>query len=348
MTVLPALSRIPAGLTARRAWPHADGLAVEATTDEGTVVGLVVTDDQVRTLTPADPALPALGPALAEPGSVLLGHRPGRRAVLREAGGHYRKIVRPDRSHKVADGLRQARERLRGVTGAPQVPIVLAAEPGWVRLAALPGPSLNVLLANAPDDAVAFCARVSVALAALLRAPVHDLTRHTASDEVAVLRRWTADADAACAIGLSAATEPVAAALLALPTPQWAVCHRDLHDKQLIAIASRPDGGSAVGLLDLDTLAAADPALDAGNLLAHLHLRTLRGHCAPDVATRCARALIGGELGAALEPTALRIHTAAALLRLAGVYTFRPGQRDLPTRLAALATDVLSSSRRNA
>ncbi|GAB2948195.1 hypothetical protein GCM10023080_003580 [Streptomyces pseudoechinosporeus] len=354
LPALPALNRVPVEFTARRAWPHAEGLAVEATTRGGTVVGLVITDDRVRVLAGADPALPALGPAVARPGTVLLVHRPGRRAVLREADGHYRKIVRPKRTHRVADGLRQVRERVRDVRGAPLVPAVLAAEPaeGWVRLAALPGPTLHTLLATAPDDAVAFCARVGVALAALLRAPADGLARHTAADEVAVVRRWTADADAAGAAGLSAAVAPVAAALLALPVPYWALCHRDLHDEQLIATsapsADGAAGGRAVGLLDLDMLAAAHPALDTGNLLAHLHLRTLQGHCAPAVAARCARALTGGPLAAALEPTAVRVHTAAALLRLAAVYTFQPGPRDLPARLAALAGDALSSSWRNA
>lgn len=351
---MKALDRIPAEFTARRAWPHPDGLAVEATTREGAVVGLIVTDDEVRVFAGADPALPALGPALGRPGSILLGYRPGKRAVLRDHEGHYLKVVRPGRAQPVADGLRQVRDRVRGIPEAPAVPVVLAVEPaeGWVRLAALPGPSLHTLLATAPHDAAAFCARVGAGLAALLRAPADGLPRHAAADEAAVLRRWAADADAAGAGELSAAATPVTAALLALPQPRLAVCHRDLHDKQLIALTAEPSGtpaaGPNVGMVDLDTLSAAHPALDTGNLLAHLHLRTMQGRCAPAAAAACARALTGGALGAVLDPAAVRVHTAAALLRLAAVYTFRPGRPDLPARLAAVTDDPVPPSWSNA
>jgi phosphotransferase family enzyme len=328
--VLPALwDRFPQGLVPRRAWPHRDGLAVEAREDDGGIVALLVTDDRPRTLRGFDPALPALAVALAEPGTLLLGHRPARRAVLREPGGHYVKVVRPGRAARVADGLRRARTLLQD---AAIVPAVCTQDADRVRLHPVPGPALHALLRTDPQAAVALCARLGSVLAALQAADPAGLTPHTASDEVAVLHRWTADADRWAASDLSRLVERVAAPLRALPARPPVPCHRDLHDKQVIA---HPAG--AVGLLDLDTLCAADPALDIGNLLAHLRLRLLQGHCTPDTAARCADALIDAMCLPA--GPAVDAYRAAALLRLAAVYTFRPGPPDLPDRLAAAATD---------
>lgn len=294
-----------------------------------------MTGDEVHVWTTGDPALPALAPALARPGTVLLGHRPGRRAVLREADGCYLKVVRPGRAGRVVDGLREAAERLRGIPAAPVVPAVVGSDTaaGWVRMAEVPGPSLHVLLRDAPARAVAFCGEVGAALGALRGTRVDGTPRHGADDEVAVLAGWVAAADASAGSDLTGAVGSVSAALRALPEPRWAACHRDLHDKQLTDTRGDP----AVGMLDLDTLCAADPALDPGNLLAHLRLRTLQGRCGPDVARRCARALHRDDL----DPVALRTWTAAALLRLAAVYTFRPGSAGLPARLAAALADPI-------
>ena len=337
MTTPTVLARMPSGLTARRSWPHAEGLAVEAVGPAGELVGLVITPDLVRVLDAADTDLPALAPALRPPGAVLLGHRPGRRAVLRDADGQYVKIVRPGRARRVAEGLREARRRLDGLPGAPVVPAVLDLDDaaGRVRIAAVPGPSLHTLLAADPDAAVALCARLRAALAALRRADEAGLAPHGVDDEVAVLGRWTADADARSGRDLATTAGPVVAALRALPARPAVACHRDLHDKQVIAACA-----GVVGLIDLDTLAAADPALDTANLLAHLRLRVLQGRCGADTAARCARAVTDPILDAA----ALRAFTAAALLRLAAVYTVRPGPPDLPGRLAALVPDPLPAA----
>lgn len=335
----PALRRLPAQLTARRAWPHRGGLAVEARTASGTIVGVLITDNDTHLLAVHDPALPALVLALTTPGTELLGHRPGRRAVLRHADGHYVKVVRPGRTGPVTDGLRQAAARLAGQTGAPAIPRVCTADPaaGWVQLDDLPGPSLHELLRNDPDAAVELCTRVAPAMAALRAAPAAELPRHTHADEAAVLQRWLHDADSWSSGNHAALSDHVATVserLLALTEPRWALCHRDLHDKQLIRIRPVRPGDPTVGLLDLDTLCAADPTLDQANLIAHLHLRVLQGHCTQETAARCARALHDPTL----DPLALAAYTAATLLRLAAVYTFRPGPPDLPAQLAATTT----------
>jgi Phosphotransferase enzyme family len=328
--MLPALwDRLPDGLVARRAWPHRDGLAVEAREDGGGIVGLLVTDDRPRTLRGFDPALPALAVALAEPGTLLLGHRPARRAVLREPDGHYLKVVRPGRAAGVADGLRRARTLLQD---AAVVPAVCMQDTDRVRLHPVPGPTLHTLLRTDPQAAATLCARLGSMLPALQTADPAGLAPHTALDEIAVLHRWTVDADRWAGSVLSRLVERVAAPLRMLPARPPVPCHRDLHDKQVIAHPTR-----AIGLLDLDTLCAADPALDLGNLLAHLRLRVLQGHCAPGTAAGCADALLAA-MGVPAGP-AVTAYRAAALLRLAAVYTFRPGPPGLPDQLAAAATD---------
>jgi hypothetical protein len=341
VTALRALRRLPRELVVRRAWPHRDGLAVEARARGAGLVGAVITDDDVRVFAGQDPALPALAPALAA-GGALLGHRPARRAVLRVPDGRYLKVVRPGRAAPVVDGLAETAARLAGLAGAPLVPVVRAADPdaGWVRLDPLAGPTLHALLTVDPAAAVATCRRVGDVLATLRTAPADGLPRHGHADEVTVLRRWLADADGWSGSDLLGGSGPVVDALYALPAPRWVPCHRDLHDKQIVAMAG------ALGLLDLDTLCAADPALDPANLLAHLHLRRAQGVCAPPTAVRCAQAVLDPARTAGVPDAALRAYTAAALLRLAAVYTFRPGPPGLPARLAAAATDPLPRHRR--
>ncbi|MGD9527896.1 hypothetical protein [Pseudonocardia sp.] len=333
---LRALRRLPTSLQVRRAWPHRDGLAVETRTAHGTVLAALVTDDRTRLLAGADSALPALAPALREPGAVLLGHRPGRRAVLRRADGRYVKVVRPGRTGAVVDGLRRAPRHLAGLPDAPIVPAVHAHDPaaGQVVLDPVPGPSLHELLRDDPAAATELTAWIGAALGALATIPVAGLPRHDADAEARVLRRWLDDADGWAGTDLADHADAALPRLAALPEPAWTACHRDLHDKQVLAVAG-PD--RAVGLLDLDTLCAADPAVDAANLLAHLHLRHLQGHCTTDTARRCATALHAAAGVAALPPAAVAAYTAATLLRLAAVYTFRPARPHLVRRLAILA-----------
>lgn len=110
-------------------------------------------------------------------------------------------------------------------------------------------------------------------------------------------------------------------ALRALPPRAPVVAHRDLHDKQVVA------AGPTVGLLDLDTLCAA-----------HLRLRVLQGHRPPHLAESCR-----ARLAPPAPDRAVAVHTAAALLRLAGVYHFRPGRPGLADRLHAAARDALTA-----
>jgi hypothetical protein len=340
------LARVPAGLVVRRAWPHRDGgLSVETVTSSPPgIVGVEITAARVQVLAGADRRLPALAAELARPGAELLGHRPGRRAVLRQRsadGIRYVKVVRPGHATAVAAGLHAGARLAAGTGGLLVVPEVLTVDDaaGVVRLDALPGPTLHELLTAATPHAVDTAARVGAVLT-VLGAGVDELPHHDAAAESAVLRHWASAASRWGGPDLHRTADTIVAAMIGLPPEAPVVAHRDLHDKQVVAV------GSGVGLLDLDTLCRAHPALDRGNLLAHLQLRVLQGRCPHDLADACAAGLRRGQDRA--DVRALAVHTAAALLRLAGVYTFRPGPRGLPDLLHAAAHRALTETTRSA
>jgi len=101
-----------------------------------------------------------------------------------------------------------------------------------------------------------------------------------------------------------------------------ATCHRDFHDKQILY-----DGDRSV-LLDCDTLAMADPALDLGNFIAHLQWRTHQSPNHSDQLAQGTRAFRRA-YGAMDDGTQKRAGwwSAATLLRLACLYTWRPRWR---------------------
>lgn len=111
----------------------------------------------------------------------------------------------------------------------------------------------------------------------------------------------------------------VGSLLADLPADEFTATHRDLHDGQLIA------SGSQVTLLDLDLLTTAHPALDPGNLTAHLQLRALQNAegATQHGAELGARALLDG-MGVTPSLTALRIYQASSFLRLTLIYAMRP------------------------
>jgi hypothetical protein len=328
----------------RRAWPRGGGeVPLELERPDGTTVvgrwfagsaacqreldrtpGARLGDDPRLLLQPAgaDRRLPGLA-AEVRRGAELVAHRPGRRAVVRRRSGRYVKYTRAGRAPALAARHDHLGAALRGLAA---VPSVLEARQDRLELAALGGLTpLGVDTADpqAWDERWGQVGACLVALAA--RAPGPELDRHGPGDEAALTRTWV---DRAVGAGLLPAADlgPTLAPLTEDRPAAYGTAHRDLHDGQLLF-----DGG-AIGVLDPDTLAAAEPALDVANLLVHLDLRVDQGLLDPDARDRAAAVLSST---AASDPDTVRrlpAHRAAARLRLAAVHAFRPRWRELARR----------------
>ena len=284
----------------------------------------------------ADRRLPALTDAVADRAATLVVHRPERRAVVRRTrygNTTYIKMFRPGRA-------------LPGSAELPgvRVPVSLAAAPhrGMVEHAELTGRALHHLLGEARfgSDRTDRVSRAFGAVGRTVRA-LHDATPpaglpiHHADGEVAITARWV---DQALAHGVLEPLDRVRAtdALEALGTalgglaspPELTLVHRDLHDKQIL-VTDEDDAG----LLDLDTLAVGDPAIDVANLLVHLELRMMQAHCRSEVAGVAGDAFLEAYRPDRDLRRRIDAYAGATRLRLACVYAFRPCWRHLAARL---------------
>ena len=337
----------------RRAWPRSsdvcplelrrpDGGAVvgqwfalehDARRELGRTPGARAGDDPRLVLQPdgADRKLPGLA-ALVGDGAQLLAHRPGRRAVVRLASGRYVKVVRPGRAGPMA-----ARHRALAamVAGLADVPEVLAVSDDRVELAAVPGVPPLALAAGAPVAWRKAWHQVSDVLVRMAGADPDGLAVHDAAAEVEVTRSWVARAVAAGRLPEREVDGLLASLLEGVPTPLGAA-HRDLHDRQLLVSDGR------LGLLDPDTLAAAEPALDLANLLVHLQLRVDQGLLAAEPA-REATAILRGATDRLPPATTERVaaYERATRLRLAAVYSLRPRWQAMARRWFDAATRPL-------
>jgi aminoglycoside phosphotransferase (APT) family kinase protein len=288
----------------------------------------------------SDPGLPGLARAARAPGATVLGHRLDRRALVRvERPGETRfvKIVRPRRAHRVLDGALRA-AALAGDSFSVPRPVDVDLDAGTVAFETLRGRPLAERL----DETGALVA-AGRAIRALHDAEVGDLAReHSEADEIDVLERWVARLVAhlpGLRTGAELGRERVATSLAALAGPRAAV-HRDLHDGQLLV-----DDGDRIALLDCDTLALGDPALDLGNLLAHLELHALQRRRSAATAADAAEALLAGYRPDAGLLERVVVYGDAARLRLACVYAFRPRWRRLALPLLDLVGSPLAGTR---
>lgn len=286
----------------------------------------------------ADPTLRPLPALVGRPGAVLVAHRPGRRAVVRHGDGlAFTKVVRPGRITPLLQAIDHARAAAARAYVVPQIRAVDAGA-GTVEQTTLPGRTLLAVGADPQVGADALEVAWRTTGAALAR--LHDglsasAPAHHAADEAVVTRRWLRLAAAfgrLPAIDVDALLSP----LLADPGPTG-LLHRDLHDQQLLVAGDLP-----VGLLDVDTLALGERALDVANVLVHLELRTRQRLLTPTRAGIARSAFLAGL--APDDATLARVpaHAVAARLRLAAVYSFRPRWRSLADGLLA---DTLASIR---
>ncbi|MBT8486967.1 MAG: hypothetical protein KJO43_15420, partial [Phycisphaerae bacterium] len=121
---------------------------VEATRDRAPEAGVEWIESTGVLLQPggADRKLRGIPTLLREPGTVLLSHRPERRAVVQRAGGRFTKVLRPGRAEAMVDGLERLTTALAG--GQCRVPTLTDVDvaAGHVTCAALPGRSMDDVL----------------------------------------------------------------------------------------------------------------------------------------------------------------------------------------------------------
>jgi len=299
----------------------------------------------------ADGRLPALHRLLEGSDVRLVAHRATRRAVVALYGSAgveavranrtgtdadaaptaaYIKAVRPSRAAAVAGAARAAAQLVAGVCSVPAV-LAVDRRSGTVTYATMPGRRLTDLLATrAGADAIEALGSALRTLHAAARPPNVDL--HDAAREA----RLVIEAAAALTPYAPELSERTAGAgraaarrLRSLPPVAPVPVHRDLHDKQVLV------GASGIGLLDFDTLALGDPALDLGNMLAHLELRALQGRCSPADAERLTAALLDGYRAGADIRERIAVYAHATRVRLACLYAFRPGWPTVPVALLA-------------
>jgi hypothetical protein len=115
---------------------------------------------------------------------------------------------------------------------------------------------------------------------------------------------------------------------MVLTPDQTGVIHRDFYDKQVLC------GAGAPGLLDIDNLAAGDPAQDIGNFLAHLSLRGVQFAEARSFIERGGRLFLDGY--GIMEDSLLKripVWNKLSLIRLTALYLLRPRWRSIALRL---------------
>jgi hypothetical protein len=276
--------------------------------------------------------------------ATLRTYRPCRRAQveLRFVDGGatwFAKLERPERATRAR---RRRNVLARALTGSLRPPPEVAYDPaaGMTITAQASGTPLTDCLAGA-DGHVAL-ARVGRALRELERLLAEtpeageSLPAYGFADAVTDLARFSnllSRLEMPAAPLVAAGRQRLSA--IAPDSRRRAVVHRDLHDQQVLL-------GDRVTLLDLDQASIGDPAIDLGNLLAHLRLRALQGR----LGAACAGlqgALISGHAVAwcgAWRETVLTWE-AASLLRLAVVYSLRPRWSHLGIELARSAIKLL-------
>ncbi|MGL5011381.1 MAG: aminoglycoside phosphotransferase family protein [Paracoccaceae bacterium] len=252
----------------------------------------------------------------------LVAHRLGKRAVLRVSGpdGTRYARLRPITSSSGQAAFDRHLALWKALDGEPSLsiprPLGFDADMGLALFDALPGkpPEFQGLNGFRATKAV------MQAMAAMQALPV-DAPAHQPDDELAILQAWhirTTNVFPDLAVLLQAPLARLQDDMTALRAIPPVLCHRDLHEGQILLNRRR------AGFLDFDTLRLGDPALDAGNLQAHLLLATLRD--------RLPRRAFVTAIDTALPHLSLHriaVWRRAALLRLAMIYAFSAEPREV-------------------
>jgi len=298
-----------------------------------------------------DPALPSLTAALdatvmadrlgalLAPGVVgsgwrvvgieLLKHKPGRRCALaytveglESRRRFFAKTFKNDRGAAILEHTKRIAEALgREKIFVPR-PIGYLPELRMLVTEFVEGRSLATALYDGDSDEPA--QRMAQAAARLHGCGVRGLRPWATSDELEITARWVAELDGDRQRRAMVLMNGLNDRKVQSSRHDHLPIHRDFYPDQIMDA----DGDTAV--LDLDDVRGGDPAVDLGNFLAHLTLRSLQF---PKTYTGCRRARSvflrsyagaharsgenGGLAGRVL------FYEAASLLRLSGVYGVR-------------------------
>ncbi len=306
------------------------GLVIRAPGLDERLVGLRLLHDPQAAAVMLAQCVPAAAGRAQPVSSAVLGHRLGKRCVVRLAyaagagGARNGSLIakaykmRSARGQQVFDAMaRLATGRFGEGTGA-RVPRPIAYLPGCRTLLMedLGGRLLHDLEGA---ERLRATAAAGLGLAELHRCAPATPARHGVDDEIGLLAGWVALAGEVhpdLRQGMTAALARVSAELERRRWFRAAPIHRDFYDKQVLV-----DGARTV-LIDFDTLCLGDPALDVGNFLAHQRLAELQGR---GRARPVAKAFLAA-YGAAQSPDfsdRVESYARATLLRLACLYSLR-------------------------
>jgi hypothetical protein len=265
----------------------------------------------------ADRRLAGLAGLAAQPGARVVSHVPERRGVVRLDDGSYARALRQGRSGPAVASVERAAAASDGTFVVPRL-LGHDVETSTTVWAPLEGPTLLALAtAGASASVLAESWRsAGRAVSALHEGDRAGLSHHGPVEELAVTRRWLS---AASAWGLlpPRGDHPAYAALVDGEPGPLGLLHRDLHDKQVLV-------GPQLGLLDLDTVAVGERALDLGNVLAHLDLRCAQGLLDQRSAAVAAVAFLAGAAPDRATRRRVVAYRTVTRLRLTGLYAFRP------------------------
>lgn len=281
----------------------------------------------------ADRRLIGLASLVAQPQAHLLVHRPERRAVVHLHGPEgecFAKVVPPRRVAALATTLHQIAALAEGQFATPQV-LSNDLKKGILWLSPLAGTSLYDLLGT--DEFLAAAALTGQTLRRLHQlAPPAQVTVHSAAEEVQVLERWlgiVALLDPHYAEQIRVQCVPVYQALQAAEGPA-VLLHRDFFDKQVFISSA-----GEVGLLDFDTLATGEAALDLANTIIHFELRARQQQISWQQAQAASQRLLDAYAPAPSIRQRILAYANATRLRLTCVYACRPGAEEISQQLRA-------------
>lgn len=197
----------------------------------------------------------------------------------------------------------------------------------------------------AGDRGEALARRIAEALARLHAAPVEPPRHHAIADELRILDerlRAVARLRPAWAARLGRLAEACRRRAADAPASEPRGIHRDFHPDQVIV------SSACLALVDLDLYCAGDPALDAGNFVAHLCERGLRVRGDPGALERCAGALADRFLALAggWRAEAVQAWADLSLARQIWISTLHPERRRFTGALLELCEDRLDLASR--